>query len=163
MKKSIVILLVLFVMLGAFAATMPSDSVISDSATKLGVPFDELKNFVSKYYVVETSTEVLKVDFLKLATEVQENELKAKRDYVGKTVEGTIKVYSVDDSYGEIKITIWDESFEYIKFPVMYCHICLKSSEVYKAYDLVVGQSIKVRGVVEMGFLGFDIKEAVIL
>ncbi|MGN0850863.1 MAG: hypothetical protein ACI4M4_04525 [Candidatus Ornithospirochaeta sp.] len=163
MKKSIVILLVLFVMLGAFAATMPSDSVISDSATKLGVPFAELKNFVSQYYVVETSTEVLKVDFLKLAKEVQENELKAKRDYVGKTVEGTIKIYSVDDSNGEIMITIWDESFGNIKFPVMSCYIYLKSSEVYKAYNLVTGQRIKVRGVVEEGFLGFDIRETVIL
>ena len=163
MKKSIVILLVLFVMLGAFAATMPSDSVISDSATKLGVPFAELKNFVSRYYVAETSTEVLKVDFLKLATEVQENELKAKRDYLGKTVEGTIKVLAVNDSSGGIKITIWDESFEEIQFPVMYCYIYLKSSEVYKAYDLVTGQRIKVRGVVEEGLLGFDIKETVIL
>ena len=163
MKKSIVILLVLFVMLGAFAATMPSDSVIRDSATKLGVPFTELKNFVSKYYVVKTSTEVLKVDFIKFTKEVQENALKAKRDYVGKTVEGTIKVYSVDDSYGGIKITIWDESFGNIKFPVLSYGVYLKSSEVYKAYDLVVGQRIKVRGVVEEGLLGFDIRETVIL
>ena len=98
MKKIISMIFVILIATSLFA--VPSDDVIQNAANELGVPFDDLKAYVSSFYTSdEPADDVLVVDPNKYYQEYETNKILFDKKYEeGKTLRMTITFKEIGDA-----------------------------------------------------------------
>jgi hypothetical protein len=150
--KKIVVLLVSFLLIVGFVYSLPTDEQLRQAANTLGVPFNDLKEFVNSYQTKSTPAGAIQIEASKLMEEYRGNQLKADNQYKGKTLQITGKVKQVKKD--------WSDNY-YIQLEaasVMYTvDVYVKSSELSKIGNLNSGQTITVAGTCE-GFSVLEVK-----
>ncbi len=97
MKKVFSVLFVFMITVSLFA--IPSDEVIQESANELGIPFANLKAFVSAFYPSEQSDDVLEIVPRDYYHDYEENELFADKKYEGKALRMTVTFAKIDNGW----------------------------------------------------------------
>ena len=167
MKKGLILLiLILTIMISVFASTMPSESQIQECADTLGVPFDDLKSFVSNYHSGSDNTEP---DFVfsgfsalcSFFEESRNNSYSFTKKYEGKLIECQgILVDSIGGFANHYFLLVFEGDFakRYYNF-----YVYINPSEESKLSGITAGSRVTVRGILKSDYLMFRLNEAVIV
>ena len=139
MKK--VICIFLFVFIGSVIFAQATDAQIRQAATTLGVPFEDLKQFVQSYQTQPVPSGTIEITAKELSEAFKGNELQADNRYKGKTVKVTGKVIQVKkDIYGSYYIEIEGTSTIYT------ISAYVQDSQLSRIANLTRGQTVTVVG-----------------
>jgi hypothetical protein len=134
MKKMFFLgLLVLFCSFSLFAQV--TDEQIRQAANILGVPYDDLRQFVQSYQN-NTSTDVILINAVTLYQEYQSNAVRADSQYKGKSLKITGIVTRIDTD----RVGLRGSS-------TMNVYINFRSSELSKIANLQIGQTVTFIGI----------------
>ncbi len=105
MKK--IVSTILIIMLAAVLSAVPSDDMIQNAANELGIPFDNLKKYVSTFYPEPPASDVIEVTVQQYQKDYSDNGFVADQKYKGKTLRFTITVDDISPTgYG---YSIWSK------------------------------------------------------
>jgi hypothetical protein len=139
MKKT-VILVVLFALAGGFIYSDPTADQIRQAANTLGVPFDDLRQFVQSYQTKDAPSGAIQIEARRLVEDYRGNQLKADTQYKGKTLQITGKVNQVKKNYSD------QYYIEIEGIGMSTIDVYVQSSELSKIGNLNSGQTITIAG-----------------
>jgi len=149
MKK--VIFTFLFIIIGCVLFAQANDAQIRQAATTLGVPFEDLKQFVQSYQAQLVPSGVIEITAKELYEAFKANELQADNKYKGKAVKVTGKVIQVKkDLYNKYYIEIEGTSV-YHKVRAY-----VQDSQLSRISNLMGGQTVTVVGQCD-GYFALDV------
>ncbi len=139
--KKIALSMILFAICIIPIAAVPSDDVIRASAADLGVPYEDLKAFVSLYDTGDASPEAIEVeldDYVRICTT---NQYQADKLYSDKLLRFDVVFDSIESSYlsWDCNYAIIDEDFPLLSLNVL-------PSEEYKLEMLTPGMHLVMEG-----------------
>ena len=139
MKKINISVALFFVLIG-FAYANPTDTQIQQSANILGVPFEDLKQFVQIYHIRDIPTETIEISVIQLAQELETNQLRTDFIYKGKILK--INGYVINNVRRErnnIIITLGN-------IPYYSIEVYFNESEFSRLININRGQNITIIG-----------------
>jgi hypothetical protein len=146
MKKLVGLLIVLSICI-SFVYSVPTDEQIRQAANTLGVPFADLKTFVQSYQPQSVPAGAITISAAELKEAYNANSVKADLQYKNKIVKVTGRVTRISNDYIELDDSVF---------------VFFKSSEVNKAADLTVGQTVTLVGTCTEGWSSsVHVKDAV--
>jgi hypothetical protein len=139
MKKIIVFVLILFAYI-TFVYSEPTDAQIQQIANTLGVPFEDLKQFVKSYQIGNTPSEMIEVTARQLAQEYHTNQVRSESQYYGKILKITgqvSRIFNIGNDY-VLDLIGTDKYYSvFIYFP---------SSKANQISNLDPGQTVSIIG-----------------
>ena len=137
--KKVLLSLVLFFLFISSVYSEVTDDQIRQAASILGVPFNNLKQFVQSYQQRNTPNDAIQLDIVKLFEDYRANTARAENQYKGRTFQYTGEVGSIGTG------SIWfyiprDRSSSYTVL------VNMLESERYKLINLDIGQTITIVG-----------------
>ena len=136
--KKVLLSLVLFFLFISSVYSEVTDDQIRQAASILGVPFNNLKQFVQSYQQRNTPNDIMQLNIVKLFEDYRANTARAENQYKGCTFQYTGEVGSIL-TYS-IGFYIRDRSSSYTVW------VNMLESERYKLINLDIGQTITIVG-----------------
>jgi hypothetical protein len=128
------LLITVFTLFAGTLFSIPTDDQVRQSANTLGIPFDELNNFVKTYYLKQSITETIKTTAEILIPEFKENRAKIRYQYDGKMLEITGTIGEIFSTYYRLEIERDHMVVEFLP------------SDIEKVINLKKGQRVTVIG-----------------
>jgi len=132
---------ILFLFFITIIYSLPTDEQIQQAANTLGVPYNDLKNFVQSYQSTSIPLGTIQINARELVEAYKDNQLKADNQYKGKIIQIKGKVNNVTKDYKDnYYIELVGTSL------ISTVNVYVRSSELSKIANLYSGQEITIIG-----------------